>query len=193
MAVSAFAGKPAVQFGPDGVSVLNVRPGTKIAWISLTRVREAHHTTLRIDRGIEVAQPSRKAAIARPGADRSRALWVVAAIEEDVAGNAIAPGYSISPSPIDITAPVSSATIRVVSSEVELLYVRPQGGAWFISATDGGIGDGDAVQDTVITISLESLVQTQGNPQPPSTTAAGDTILMIDPRSNRTTVVRVGQ
>jgi len=188
-----FAGAPKVEFGPDGVAILNLKPGTKVAWMSLTRTNVSYHSTVRIDRGIEVAKQSKKADVTRAGADQSRSLWLVAAVDEDIAGTAIAPGYSASPSPIDVVAAPGSATIAVASPEVELMYVRPNGSAWFISATDGGLGDQDHAQDTVITISLQSLAKVQGNPHPPQTTAAGDTILMIDPRSNRMTVVKVAQ
>lgn len=189
----AFGGNPNVEFGPDGITILNVQPGTKVAWMSLTRSRVASHTLVRIDRGIEVAKPSRKAAVARVGADKSRSIWVIAAVDEDLAGAAISPGYSSSPSSIDVVAAVGSGTFAVISPEVELMYVRPKSGAWFLSATDGGLGDLDRVQDTTITISLQSLEKVQGNPHPPEATAPGDLILMIDPRSNRTTVIKVSQ
>ncbi len=193
VAICVFAGQPNVEFGPDGVTILNVQPGTKVAWVSLTRTRVANHTELRVDRGIEVATPSKKAAIARAGADKSRSIWVMAAVDEDLAGSAVAPGYSKSPSPIGVVAVAGSGTFVVISPEVELLYVRPQGGAWFISAMDGGLGDQDRVQNTTITVSLESLEKVQGNPHPPNVTEAGDLILMIDPRSHRTSVVKVTQ
>jgi hypothetical protein len=187
------AGKPNVEFGPDGVTFLDVQPGTRVAWISLTRTRVASHTELRIDRGIEVARPSKSAVVTRAGADQSRSIWAVASVDEDLAGTAVAPGYSVSPSPIEVNAAAGAATIAVVSPEVELMYVRPKGGAWFISATDGGVGDTDLQQNTVITISLQSLERVQGNPHPPASTAVGDVILMINPRSNRTSVMKVTQ
>jgi hypothetical protein len=187
------AGKPNVEFGPSGVTFLNVQPGTKVAWMSLTRTHVASHTELRIDRGIEVAKPSRSAVVTRAGADQARSIWAVASVDEDIAGTAVVPGYSASPSSISVVATAGSGTIAVVSPEVELMYVRPKGGAWFISATDGGLGDTDLQQNTVITISLQSMERVQGNPHPPAVTAAGDVILMIDPRSNRTTVMKVTQ
>lgn len=193
LAASAFAGQPNLEFGPDEVTILDLQPGTKVAWMSLTRTRVANHALIRIDRGIEVAKPSNKAAVARVDADKSRSIWVVAAIDEDVAGSANAPRYSSSPFPIAIRAAAGSSTIHVISPAVELMYVRPKRGAWFISATDGGLGDSDGVQDTTISISLTSLETVQGNPQPPVTAAPDDLILMIDPRSNRTTVSRVRQ
>lgn len=191
IAIDAYCAKPNLEFGPGGVTILDVQPGTKIAWMSLTRTRIANHASVRIDRGIDVATQSKKAVIARAGADQSRSLWVLAAVDEDLAGAATAPTYGGSPFPIDVTAPAGSATISVVSPEVELVYVRPKGGAWFISATDGGIGDVDHVQNTVVTIALDSLERLQGNPHPPDVTAPGDIILMIDPRTNRTSVVKV--
>jgi hypothetical protein len=192
-AISASGAAPNVAFGPDGLTVLDVTPGTKVAWMSLTRSTVANHTSIRVDRGVEAAMPSNGAAIARSGAEQAHAIWVIAAIDDDVAGTAISPGYSASPSPVPVIAAADASTISVVSPEVELLYVRPQGGAWFLSATNGGIGDQDHVQDTVIKISLQSLEPAEGSPNPPATTAAGDLILVIDPRSNRTAVVKVGQ
>lgn len=192
-ATCIFAARPNVQFGPEGVTVFDVRPGTKVAWISLTRTRVAEHTSLRIDRGVEVATPSKKAVIARPDADKSRALWVVAAIDDDIAGVVTSPRYSGSQIPIAVTSAPGSDTISITSPEIELMYVRPNGGAWFIRASDGGLGDADGRQDTLISVPLQSLERVQGNPHPPDSLHAGDMILMLDPRGNRTAVIKVGE
>lgn len=194
LALHALAQQPDIRFGPGGVTMLNVEPGTQVAWMSLTRTRSENHSVVRIDRGIQVATSARKADVARPGADQSRSLWVMAAIDrDDLAGSAISPKYSISPDPVPIAAATGSATLVVASPEIELMYVRPRRGAWFISATDGARGDVDRTPDAAITIALESFEKVQGNPHPPETIAAGDLILVIDPRSNRTAIIRVAQ
>ena len=188
-----YSATPNVEFSPDGVTVLNVRPGAKVEWISLTRTPVANHSRLRIDRGIAVANASRKANVIRAGADQSRSLWVVAGIDDEIAGSAIPAGYASSPIPIHAVAKVGSATITVTSPEVELMYVRPKRGAWFVSAADGGLNDLDGQHDASIVISMQNLERVEGNPHPPDASDAGDLLLMIDPRTNRIAVVKVVQ
>lgn len=180
-----------VVFTPDGVTVSDLKPGTKLAWLALTRERVGHHSVLHTFRGFEIATPAGAIPIGRRGADRSRSLWLLASVDGEFATTSVPPGYSASSMPMEVVATVGATAVTIATPAVEMLYVRPRGGAWFLSAADGGTADSDSSKDTVITVSLQSLKPFQGNPHPPDAVAEGDLILMIDPFDNRMSVVKV--
>lgn len=93
------------SFGPMGMSLSEVEPGARVAWMTLTRERVANHSRLRIRRGLEVADQDGTVAIAQAGADESRSIWLAAAIDdtEGLALDSTSPGYSKSTSSIDLT------------------------------------------------------------------------------------------
>jgi hypothetical protein len=183
------------SFGPTGMSLSNVQPGARVAWMSLTRERVASHSRLQIQRGLAVADTHGRIGIPRPGVDSSHSIWLAAAIddEEGLAFDATSPGYSKSASSIGTGAVVDATGITVESREAEIIYVRRQVGAWFLSAMDGGLGDQDGDQNAVITISLQSLQPFAGNPGPPTVVAEGDVILILDPYSNRAAMQMVSE
>lgn len=179
------------QFDRNGVTVDGLKPGTKIVWMALTRTRAGSHSRLSVSRGVEVVTPAGNIAIGKPDADKSRSLWALAAPDEAVALTATPPGYVISARGIQATARPEAETIAVVSPAVELMLVRRQGQAWFITAVDGGGGDADKLQDTTIKVDLQSLQPLHGGAKPPRTLSEGDIVLMIDPRSNRVSTLEV--
>jgi len=182
-----------VVFTPEGVTVSQLKPGTKLAWLALTRERVGHHSVLHTFRGFEIATPAGAIPIGRRGADRSRSLWLLASVDGEFATSSVPPGYSASSMPMESVAMADATAITVDAPAVELLYVRPRGGAWFLSAADGGTADADSRKDAVLTLALQSLQPFQGNPNPPASVAEGDLILMIDPLDNRMSVVKVGR
>lgn len=183
------------SFGPTGMSISNVEPGARVVWMTLTRERVANHSKLRIQRGLEVAAANGKVVFTRTGADASHTIWLAAAIddEESLALDATSPGYSKSTFSISTSAVANATGITVESREAEIIYVRRQVGAWFLSAMDGGLGDQDGDLNTVIAIPLQSLQPFAGNPGPPTAVAAGDIILILDPYSNRTAMRMVSE
>lgn len=188
------AAVPSLSFGPAGVTMANLQPGTRVAWMSLTRTpASAYHSRIELDRGIGIAEQTSLAAFPKAAADTTRSLWVVAAIEQDIAGAVASPAYKASPSAIAVTATNGANTISVVSPSVELMLVRPNVGAWYVGATDGAGNDQDDLQNTTIAISLQSLQALDEGDGPPATIANGDVILLIDPRRSRTAVVKVGE
>lgn len=192
-AVQLRADAPELTFGSSEVTFANVAAGTRVAWISVTRIPEDHHSLVTVERGVEVGQGRQKAKVSRADADTTRSLWLVAAIDEDVAGAAVSPAYVASATPIEVTAISGASTISVISPEVELLYVRPNVGAWCTSARDGARNDQDEERNAVIVVDLQSLTALGGDEELPETIEEGDTILILDPRASRTTVVQVSE
>jgi hypothetical protein len=182
-----------VQFDRNGVTVDGMKPGTKIVWMALTRTRVGHHAELSVTRGMEIATPAGKISIGKKDADTSRSLFAFAAPDDALVTSSIPPGYVISGRPIAARAVAGAQAIVVESPALEIMLVRKQGQAWYLTAVDGGGGDADRLQDTTITVSLQSLQALKGHGQPPKSLSEGDVILMIDPRANRMSTLEVGR
>jgi hypothetical protein len=202
LALTAFSGAAAelpsntpASFGPTGVSLSDVAPGARVAWMTLTRERVANHARLRIQRGLEVADSGGTVAIAQVGAYESPSICLATAVDgaESRTLNVASPGFEKSVSSINAVALAGATGITVESRQVEIIYVRRQVGAWFIAAMDGGLGDQDGDQNAVITIPLQSLQPFDGNPSAPTSVATGDIILILDPYSNRTSMRTVSE
>lgn len=186
VAFTAIAEPPTVAFTSGGVTIGGVAPGTKVAWLGMTRERIDSHTRVRFQSGIAPVNASGKFNIVETGADRAHAVWVVADVVSGSGRRSAAPNFSPSPVEIVIRATSGQPSISVESASVALLYVRPNGGAWSFSTGDGSTLDGDGEANGIVVVPLSELKQLQGNPHPPATTEEGDVILVIDPSSIRT-------
>jgi hypothetical protein len=182
---------PKVEFGPNGVTVGEVRPGTRVAWMAMLRDRRGYQTRVRIRRGFGPATPNSAFAIAQEAADTTRGMWVVADVDAGTSVHAASPVMTTSGRPIRVRAGAGAAVVEIDSFAVEVLYVRPRGGAWTYSVLDGGGRDADQRQNGTIVMPLEALAPLKGNPHAPAATAAGDLILIIDPRGVRSASVEV--
>ena len=183
------------NFLSNGLSMLDVQPGVQVAWMTLTREPVGNHYRLRLQRGLHTADGNGEVFIAQGGADEARMLWLAAAVngQQSVTLNVAAEGYSSSSDPISRVAVIGATAFTLESRQAEVIYVRRQVGAWFLSAMDGGLGDQDGTQNTVITIPLSSLQPFPGNPSAPASVQNGDLVLIIDPYLNRTSMSRVSQ
>jgi hypothetical protein len=188
--IAASAAAPEVTFGPSGVDVRGVKPGTRVAWIAVIREWQGHVLGTHTLRGIGPARPNATFAIDRPGVDRSQSLWVIADVDAGVGLKARAPETVTSNHAFAVTARPGDATVVIESSAVEVLYVR-RGAAWAFHVSDGGGSDADGEQNGSIAMRLDSLKPFKGNPHPPKTVQAGDLILVIDPLGVRTAVTEV--
>lgn len=191
--ISGASSKDRVTFDSSGVRVEGLKPGTRIVWMALTRTRVGNHARLSMSRGSEIATPAGKVAIGRPGADKSRSLWALAAADDALALSSTPSGYVISRASIQARAEKGAESIAVDSPAIELMLVTRPGHAWFVTAADGGAGDADGVQNTTIQVDLGSLEALHGGGRPPSSLGEGDIILMIDPVANRIATVEVAK
>ena len=196
MTTEAFAaGKPEfkVDFRREGLTVHGLRPGTKVAWMAMVREPRGYHTRVRILRGYGPATPNSTYSMALDNADSTRGIWLIADVDAGTGVQAASPVMITSDRAIDVRATNGASTVEIDSGAVEVLYVRPRGGAWTFNVADGGGLDGDRVPNGTIVMPLASLRPLKGNPHAPAAVAAGDLILIIDPRSVRTASVEVGQ
>ena len=182
---------PSVAFGRSGVTVAGLKPGTRLAWLGMIREPRKHRSATRIVRGFAPATPGSSFSIDYENADTSRSLWVVADVDNGSAVQAKPAASIVSQHAIPIQAVAGKSAITVGSSAVEVLYVRPHGGAWTFSVADGGGRDGDRLQNGTIVVPLASLTALKGNPHPPSTVESGDLVLVLDPDLMRSAAVEV--
>jgi hypothetical protein len=181
---------PQATFGKKGVAITGLTPGAHVAWIGLIAEPRGYHTRLRLTRGFA---PAAQSAIEIPehDADVSRSLWVIADVGNGKGLPARSPQARFSQRPIQIDARVGASTVAIQSGAIELLYVRPPAQAWYLSVSDGADLDADHAQNGVIVVPLSMMTAYRGNPHPPSTAAAGDVILVIDPWRRRTATIQV--
>jgi hypothetical protein len=175
--------------------MFDVQPGARVAWMTLTREPVGNHYRLRIQRGLQTADSNGQVFVAQGGADEACTLWLAAAVDGQqlVTLNVAADSYSSSTETVPHAAVIGATAITIESRQAEVIYVRRQVGAWFLSAMNGGLGDQDGAQNTVITIPLSSLQPFPGNPSAPASVQHGDLILVLDPYLNRTSMSRVSQ
>ncbi|HYC87847.1 MAG TPA: hypothetical protein VEO54_01445, partial [Thermoanaerobaculia bacterium] len=124
---------PSVAFGRSGVTVAGLKPGTRLAWLAMVREPRRHYAATRIVRGFAPATPGSSFAIDYENADTSRSLWVVADVDNGVTAEAKPAGTIVSQHAIPIQAAAGKSAITIASGTVEVLYVRPRGGAWTFS------------------------------------------------------------
>jgi hypothetical protein len=70
----------------------------------------------------------------------------------------------------------------------DVVLFRPGSGVWWGSAGDGGGGDQDRSINGVIEVAFDQMVPLDGAPAAPAELAAGDLLLVLDPRSLATAV-----
>jgi hypothetical protein len=190
-AAAAAADGPEITFTGEGVTFGGFAPGRKIAWIAITREKSGSHGSVRLSSGIEPVRPNGAAVVSAHDADKKHAIWAAVEIETGAALRRATSRDSVSSEAIAITADPQSTSMLVGSSRAAILWVRPNAGAWNISAYDGGAYDADGLVDGTITVDLQSMWRTHGNPHPPATLSAGDVILVIDPAEMRSASMEV--
>jgi hypothetical protein len=158
----------------------------------LVRDRVDHHVRVRVHRGVTRADASGRAEITHAAAGARRALWAFGALDSSDAILAAAPEYVTDGAAIETAAPLGATSLRIVSPEVYVLYVRPPAGAWYYDATDGSRIDGDGTQNGTVQVPLSSLERLEQGPKPPpERVESGDYVLIIDPRGVRSAKVVV--
>ncbi|HEY0157369.1 MAG TPA: hypothetical protein VGF28_08805 [Thermoanaerobaculia bacterium] len=182
---------PRVSFGPGGVTVGDLKPGTHVAWMAVIREPRNFHVATRILRGYGPATPNSDFAIAHEAADEASGIWTVVDVDSGSAVHTKPETMVMSRRPIRIEAISGETSVRIGSNAVEVLYVRPRRGAWTFSGADGGGLDADGEQNGAVVMRLQSLQRLKGNPEPPGAVEGGDLVLVIDPRRLRTATFEV--
>lgn len=183
-----------VTFSEAGARVRGLKPGTKIAWLSLSRERVDSHALLTVDRGVAVVTPAGDIEIGAVRGEKRRSILTFASIEDNAAiGVASSSAYTASAHSIRLKAIPGSDRLIIDAPVAEIVYISRNTGVWAASVSDGAETDADRTQDATITLSLTELKRVFGSAKPVDRISAGDVILIIDPRNNRTATYEVTQ
>lgn len=190
IAFTAGASSPQISFDLEGVLIQGVRPGSKVAWISIGRRHVDHFGELNIRRGISPANAG-SLTVKQQNASSESTLWIVASVEDGAIVRAGAAGYEPSAVPLLIAGAPDQPAFTIVAPAVELILLRPKAGAWSFSAVDGGAGDADGRENGAIVVRTVSMTAFRGNDDPPATLMPGDVILAVDVQSMRVGTLEV--
>jgi hypothetical protein len=171
---------PKVSFDADGVTIGEVEPGDRVAWISVELENPVGMSKFTVRKGLDAGNAGRAVAVKSKNANRALAVWLIAQIDGDGIGWVSPPQYQPSAHRVAITAAAGAPSIGVRAAAIELMYVRPGGGAWTFRADDGSALDGDRVQNGTVVVALQSLEAFRGNAAPPASVQGGDAILVVD-------------
>lgn len=183
---------PSVAFTAGDVTLHDVQPGTRVAWMAMLIDRDHYRDRVKVLRGIDVVTPGRSMKVAPADAKPDHGIWAFADVDGDLTVTAVAPEFVASTRSIDVTAAEGAPSLAMNGARAELLYVR-KGSAWKFSAADGGPMDSDNMANGRIAIALSAMENVQGNRPAPSTIERGDVILLIDFTTRRTATVTVGR
>lgn len=190
--IATFAAPPEVSFGPNGVTVRGVSPGSRVAWMAVVREPVDNHNGVRVIRGVTPVTPSGIVPIPSKKFELTRALWIVSDVETGGATRIATPGYETSTRLTAVTAVAGQSVVTITSAQAQVLYVRPTIGAWFTDGYDGGYHDSDDKADGKMQLALSAFKPLhQGGSAALVNVAAGDIILIIDPVLMRATRIEV--
>ena len=149
---SAYADPPSLEFRSTGIQVNGMRPGTRVVWLAMLRDRIRERPRVTMQRGLEPVTPNGELTV-ESGLDASQSMWIVAAVDQDVVLRQSAPGYPVSPTPIEAQVSPGTNTLRIRSGTISLTYVRRHGaGVWVFAAADGSELDSDHAPDGWISV-----------------------------------------
>jgi hypothetical protein len=186
------ANRPSATFTAGDVTLRDVAPGTRVAWMAMLTDRDHYRDRVQVLRGVDVVTPGHTMTVAPANAKPDHGIWAFAAVDGDVTLTAVAPEFVASTRAIDVNAVEGAPSLTMNGARAELLYVR-KGSAWKFSAADGGPKDFDNTANGRITIALSALENLHGNRPAPSSIERGDMILLIDFTTRRTATITVGQ
>jgi hypothetical protein len=179
----------------DGVELRaeEVTPGADVAWFSISRERSGERTRVVRRHGLERDGDGDgviSVILEDPAAPHS--VWVVVDLGSGAWRVWQPVGFPIGELelPDDALAGSGEAprALRLRHRAVDMVLFRPGGGAWWSAAGDGGGGDQDRSINGVIEMAFGQMVPLDGAPVAPGALAAGDLLLVIDPRSLATAV-----
>lgn len=185
---AADAAAPAVRFDARSVALTGLTPSGSVAWTSVSREPQGYSTLTASRSGVATADALGEATIELEGDVATASVWVV--VDLDGGGFAVAApqGTSFREIAFDgrsVVADPQGKLNRLVHTRpyVELFLARPGVGAWATAAGEGAEGDDDGVQDGSLRITLAGLQPLAASPPPPDELAAGDVLVMVDPRT----------
>lgn len=185
---AADAATPTVRFEARSVALTGLTPSGSVAWTSVSREPRGYSTLTASRSGAATADALGEATIELDGDVATASVWVVVDLEQGGFAVAAPQGTSFREVGFDgrsVVANPEGKLNRLVHTRpyIELFLARPGVGAWVMAAGEGAEGDDDGEQDGSLRTTLASMQPLAASPPPPDELAAGDVLVMVDPRT----------
>ncbi len=182
----ALAG-PSLTFSTPNVVFGNLTPGSTAILVAVSRDT---------DEGIAIVKPldevltdgdSDGVAVLDLGGDPVlRSIWVGIDLSSGEATVATPPDFPLTQMPealVTLSAKPTGDEVTVGRLYVQAWWIRPGVGAWGLAQGDGGTLDQTADGDGQVAMRVSTMEAVGGGPLPGESAAAGDWVVVIDPRT----------
>lgn len=187
-APSAAAAGPTVSFEARRVALAGLTPSGSVAWTSVSRDPQGYSTLVARRSDVASADALGEATIELEGEVATASVWFVVDLETGGLTVAAPPGTSFREIGFDgrsVVASPQGKLNRLVHTRpyLELFLARPGVGAWSMAAGEGAAGDEDGEREGSLRTTLADMEPVAAGPPPPEELAAGDVLVMVDPRA----------
>jgi hypothetical protein len=184
---AAATGQPAISFEENAVVARGLPPGSRAVVFGIAREPQRFFTRVVRRNELLTADASGEVRLQiETGVPRS-SVWFVADTSTGNFGTGSPEGSAAKEIPFPATAVRTGAAGRAgrltsTLGFVEILYVRPGRGVWGLAVGHRGENDDPDTPDRSVAAALDRMYSVDGSPPPPSDFAAGDVVLVVDPR-----------
>ena len=185
---AADAATPTVSFDARSVGLAGLTPSGSAAWTSVSREPQGYSTLIASRSGVATVNALGEATIELDADVATVSVWVVVDLATGSFTVAAPPGTSFREIGFDARSVVENPQgqlNRLVHTRpyLELFLARPGVGAWVMTAGEGAAGDDDGEHDGSLRTTLATMQPLAASPPPPDELAAGDVLVMVDPRA----------
>jgi hypothetical protein len=202
MPVIILAGEPpslSLAVGEDVVTVSNGTPRGTIILFSCERGSRNGRTHVR-PRALALAdeEGDGKVSLRPEGGVPLRSVWVAIDFSSGATATGGHPRFPLLVLPFEAASFRRDAAGAIAALDQELgglilLVVRPDDGAWMLSAYDGARGDGDGARNARVSLAFDTASTIEGKKKAPKHLKAGDVIAAIDPSHLDVYLTRIGK
>lgn len=174
------AAAPIITFQANRIDVTNLTPGATVALMGVQQEADPDHLKTRTFEA-PLTDDDRDGVVhfdVRTGV-KATSIWVVAEIGGGI--TAASPNGDHLLTDLPGSALRSPESIAIRGDLLEVLYFRPQVGAWRQTVVDSGAKDVDGQPDGAATISFTQLNAVGDAPPSPGRYAPGDVLIAINP------------
>ncbi len=183
------AAPPVLTFEPAAVVASGLAPGAEVAFHGVTRQHGGFFWRVVQTREVVAADALGEARLELPAGEVGPfSVWTVVDLGtgEFALGKPEGSTAREIPFPADGLGESEVGAWRVLKTRferLEILYVRPGEGSWWLTAIDGGSGDDDGQEDSSLSASLEEARPLWGSEAPPEGFRPGDVVVAVSPDS----------
>jgi len=179
--------QPAISFEGEAVVAQGLSPGGQAVLFGMAREPQGFHTRVVRRQQLVLADAAGEARLELGQPVPTRSVWFVADLSSGafrIAAPQGSPAKEIAfpAGGLEAAAAGRSGRLRSGIGFIEVLYVRPGRGVWGLTVGDGAQDDDDGVSDRSAAAALNRLIPVASSPPPPTDFAAGDIVVVIDPR-----------